>query len=71
MAQIRICDRCKKEIDTSHEWFRMNLKGLFYLQNPGKVDKEFDLCPDCYEAILGILENGDACIHFVDERKEN
>lgn len=71
MAQIRICDRCKNEIDTEHEWFKIKVTALVYLNTPtGTKEKTFDLCPGCHDAILGILNNGDACIHFVDERKE-
>lgn len=66
MAQIRICDRCKNEIDEGHEWFKIKVTAL----PTGTKEKYFDLCPDCYNAILGILNNGDTCIHFVDERKE-
>lgn len=71
MAQIRICDRCKNEIDTDQEWFKIKVTALVYLNTPtGTKEKTFDLCPDCCDAILEILNNGDACIHFVDERKE-
>ncbi len=80
MAQIRICDRCKNVIDTDQEWFKIDLEkqlpdskyGIGYIDattsTPNNTKKKtFDLCSDCYNAILGILNNGDACIHFVDE----
>ena len=72
MAQIRICDRCKNEIDTNHEWFRLKLTAQVYLSTPtGTKEETFDLCPDCRDAFIDfIFEPKDACIHFVDERKE-
>lgn len=72
MAQIRICDRCKKEINDNQEWFKIDLGGRVFTGTPTNTKKKtFDLCPDCYDAFIEfIFKPKDACIHFVDERKE-
>lgn len=68
MAQIRICDRCKNEIDEVNPWYKVTLGRAMPTSNTKKI---YDLCPDCYDAFIEfIFEPKDACIHFVDERKE-
>lgn len=51
MAQIRICDRCKNEIDEDNKWYKINL-GTPPTNAPKKM---YDLCPDCYYAFIEFI----------------
>ena len=48
----RVCDRCGDEIKRFYHVYVYEYK---LASKAGEIHKEFDLCKDCYEPILGYL----------------
>jgi uncharacterized protein with PIN domain len=66
MADVKICDRCKKIFENKKHWIYVHPERYILdfitlawandsLEEYEKIDKRFDLCPDCMEKLVMFL----------------